>query len=201
MIPWAHVTKKISLLARGGEEKPAAWLTAFGVLYVIFFIIYFPLQRRYQTISTQLNLRNQDIKQAKASGLTDLNLNEIIRLQERVSRFKKSFIKISKAASVLDGISEAAEKYNIRVISIDSESPVSLKNDTGVDFVEGGMRYSRFPVRFHLQGDTRSLTDFLQELSNSETFYFVIDGYGIKKISPKSGLLDCELALSFFANG
>ena len=82
--------------------------------------IYFAIRSKSEEISKTLNSKNSQISVVMASGLTELNSDEIAKFQQRVSSFKNGFIQVSQISSVLNGISDQAEKSDIRVLGIRS---------------------------------------------------------------------------------
>jgi Tfp pilus assembly protein PilO len=172
----------------------AAIVLASGVSYQIW------LRSKAKLLARDVQVKRQEILRAKNSGLNMLSPEELARLQKRVTAFKRGFVSVSETASILDGISDQAEKSGVKVVGVNSETPVVLKAEGGVDFELGGVKYSRVPIRMQLEGPSRAVADFLRSMAVSSERIFVVDTLAMASVKDRPGVVSCDLTVSFFAN-
>ena len=157
--------------------------------------LYFPIQASLGSTQRRLSDKTKEMDMAKATGLTQISPAELAKLQQRMSYFKEGFVKVDEIATVLNRISDLAEKNNIRVVSINSEDALPVKSDA-----EGGEgpKFKRLPIRMSLEGVYPAFAEFLDALSRSQRQVFVVESYDIGK-AKESATLTCDMVLSFFS--
>ena len=157
--------------------------------------VYFPIQTSFKNTQHRLNDKTKEMDMAKATGLTQISPEELAKLQQRMSYFKEGFVKVDEISTVLNRISDLAEKNNIRVVSINSEDALPVKSDA-----EGGEgpKFKRLPIRMSLEGGYPAFAEFLDALSRSQRQVFVVESYDIGK-AKESATLTCGMVLSFFS--
>ncbi len=180
------------LEVKTGQKNAALAAVFLGVLILVSLGIYFPLQARYHKIEKALASKRQAIENIKASGINLLNSAELAKLQKEASDFKSGFIKISQVAMVLNSISEEAERNHVKVVSINSETPEPLSKTNA--------RFRRLPIKIRLEADYKALGSFLDSFAKKSTKKFVVETFHVKKKSPESGTLDCDITISFYLN-
>ena len=164
------------------------------VLIVGTLFIYFPVQKKCSRVNQALLAKKQEIQMVKASGISLLSSSELARLQKEANDFRSGFVKISQVAGVLNSISEEAKRNHLKVMSIHSEDPEPLKLDTG----QGSL--NRLPITMRMEADYQALASFLATLNEKSSKKFVVESFQVKKLSPASTVLDCQVTLSFFAD-
>ena len=189
------------LLAFKDYPKNATlWVAMTGILVLGAGLVYFPIHRSYHRISRNLTMKKQEVQKAKASGIHQLSPSEFARLQKEVSGFKLGFMKVSQVGTVLNNISEEAEKNNIKVVSIDSEAPQPLMMEAGKESPEEIAHFSRLPIKIRLEAHYKGLGNSLALLADRWANHYVVESFRVEKKSVKSAVLDCEITLSFFVN-
>lgn len=159
------------------------------------------LHSKYRTIASDIGLRREEAVRTKNSGLSLLSPDELARLQKRVGTFKRGFVSVSQTAVILDGISDQAERSGVKVVGVNSAPPVVLKGEGGVDFEMNGAKYYSLPINIKIEGSSRQVADFLRAMAVSSERIFVVDVLVIGKTAGRpSGILTCELTISFFSN-
>ncbi len=159
------------------------------------------LHSKYRRIAADIGSRRQEVARAKSSGLNLLAPEELARLQKRVAAFQRGFVSVSQTAVILDGISDQAERSGVRVVGVNSAQPAALKAEGDVDFEMGGAKYYNLPIVIKIEGSSRSIADFLRSMAVSSERIFVVDTFQISKtVGRPSGILTCELTISFFSN-
>lgn len=141
---------------------------------------------------TLLTHRTRETQMAKTTGLAQISAAELAKLQQRMNTFKEGFVSGAEISGVLNRISDQAEKNNVRVVSINSEDPVSMKTDS-----ETEEKFTRFPIRMNLEGRYQAIAEFLHSLGQSSRQMFVVESYKITK-SKEGDALNCEMVLSYF---
>lgn len=167
-----------------------------AVLLVAVAAINVPLRNASERIRADVETKRREIDKARASGLLSLNAEELAGIQFQASSFRRGFISPSQVPAVLDGISDEAQKNNVKVLQIHSEEPIAVGEATAPE----GERFNRLPIQMRLQASARSIAIFLRALSSSERL-FVVESLSMRKSAPNSALVDCEVTLSFFSNG
>lgn len=157
--------------------------------------IYLPIKSSLKASAAHLILKTLEIETARATGLTQISPEELNKLQQRTRVLNEGFVDLAEISTVLDRISDHAEKNNIRVVNINSDEPVLMKTDE----TETGQKFTRLPIRIKLEGRYQSIAEFVQSLAETSRQIFVVETYKISKPN-KGGGLDCEMVLSFFFN-
>ena len=158
--------------------------------------VYAPFAAALKTAATDLATRTREVETAKTTGLTQISPAELVKLQRRTQTIKEGFVKVAEISTVLDRISDQAEKNSVRVVNVNSEEPVAVKND-GQD---ESQKITRLPIRMNLEGSFRSIAEFIRSVAQTSQQVFVVESYTISK-SKDLGGLSCEMVLSFFSNG
>ena len=175
------------------------WTFKFAVLIVIFLIFFLPVQRDISVTAATINsLRSQteDMKKISLNLLTPSELNDT---EKRVNEFEDKLIDTAKVSALLDYISEEADKYHLNVIQIYSDSPVTIKDDSGEELELGGKKLMVLPVNFRVEADYKSVADFLKLLRDKVEGNFLVGSLTLKKISPQTENLQCDISLNFAA--
>ena len=148
-----------------------------------------------KSAKTQLSDRAREVEVSKTTGLAQLTPSELAKLEQRMNLFKDGFVSGTEISSVLNHISDQAEKNGVRVVSINSEDPVSMKTDTLPE-----QKFTRFPIHMLLEGRYQAIAEFLHSLGQSSRQVFVVESYKIAK-TKEADALSCDMVLSFFWGG
>ncbi len=186
---------------KGLDQKKDLWLWVVKYIGVvsIFLFFYVPIQGRLSNhLSETSSMKKQimDLKNIMASMLTP---EEVAVVRGRVDLFETKLADESKAAKILDQISVFAEKNNLKLIQIYSDSPVSVKNEAGQELQVEGKRLFLLPVSFRVESDYKSIANFLKLLSDDSSWIFTIESLQILKPSVESESLQCDLTISYVA--
>ncbi len=165
--------------------------------------IYFPFYLAEKGVSARIAVSNSQMEMARSAGLTQISAPELAKLRSRLSYFKGGFVTTAQIPAILNRISDQAEKNNVRVININSGSPVPMSESAPEDsggVPVSGQKFTRLPIHLLLEGQFKSFAEFLNSLNKSSQQVFVVESYTIKK--PKeSAVLNCDMILSFFTAG
>lgn len=157
--------------------------------------VYLPFRSYVKSSDMELMVRKKEAETARATGLTQISPVELAKLQQKTQAIKQGFVNPAEISAVLDRISDQAEKKNVRVVSINSEDPVSMKTDDK----DKSQNFTRFPIRMNLEGGYRSIAEFVYALAQVSQQVFVVESYKIKR-PREGGGLECEMVLSFFSH-
>ncbi len=178
------------------------WAGAVMIL-VVEAVIYFPLHAAATRVALRTSAINSQMEMARSSGLTQISATELAKLQSRMSYFKEGFVNPTEIPAILNRISDQAEKNSVRVLNINSDSPVPMDGSaSGASdaAAHSGQKFIRLPIHVLLEGQYKSFAEFLNSLNRSSQQVFVVESYTIKK-TKESGALNCDLILSFFTTG
>ncbi len=159
-------------------------------------LLYAAIDRKSHAVSGTLAQKTREVRTARESGLDVLGAERLAKLQKGASDFRSGFIRISEMPSMLDGISDEAEKNGVRVIGVNAVP--TPEGDGGVEAGAGMPRLRRLPIAMRLEGTTRTIGNFLHALSRSSERIFVVDRLRLGRPDPKARTLEAELTLSFF---
>ncbi len=174
------------------------WGYSAAALAALFVLVFLPLKVRFHHASAALAARQTETNLIKASGISQLSDHELAELQRKAALFKSSFIKASQLAGALNHVSDQAEKNHLKVLDVNVDQMMPLKDESGEDFRINGVKYSRMPVHIHLETRYKALANFLRALEQVTSNIYVVDSFKLKLNSAKSDILDCQLTISFF---
>lgn len=181
------------------EKAFVVWLSKYAALFVVFLVVFLPVQRQlanYQ--STQKQLKNQ-IAGLKQMSEGFLNKAEIEDIQHRQELFVAMLADPTKAAALIDQISDEAEKHHLKLIQIYSDSPISIKNAEGREMELEGKRLSYLPINFRTETDYKNLANFLYSLRENTIALHVVEALHIQKVSDEAATLQCDITLSYIS--
>jgi hypothetical protein len=179
------------------RKDAAAWI-AVALFAALMGGVYFQIQKKCKALQAQASAKRAQIRMAKESGLAEIGAAELAKLQNGVSGFQNGFIRASELPAVLDGLSDEAERSEVRVVSVDSAPAVSSQEELPAG-AAGAPAYRRLPIHMRLEGTTRALGTFLRALEKSSKRLFVVETMKLVKKDAKAATLDCDLTLSFFS--
>ncbi|HTL70516.1 MAG TPA: GspMb/PilO family protein [Candidatus Eisenbacteria bacterium] len=182
------------------RKDAVAWIVV-ALFAALMAGVYFELQKKSGALQSLAAAKRAQIRTARESGLADIGAAELARLQNGIAAFQGGFIRTAELPAVLDGLSEEAERNQVRVVSVDSAPPSAEQELPASETDAGAPAYRRLPIHMRLEGTTRSIGSFLRSLEKSSKRLFVVEKLRLTKRDAKAPTLDCELTLSFFSNG
>ena len=196
MIPSLENLKMV-FLPGAGKKKNMIWIIKFGVLLTIFLIFFLPVCRDSQTVSSKKAALQTQISDIKKMSVNLLKPEELAGVKARLKEFDSKLIDSSRAASLLDSISTEADKGHLKLIQIYSDNAYALKNDRGQELSMRGKKIMLLPVNFRVEADYKSFGNFLRSMRDSAPAEFVVESMDLKKASPESESLQCDVTVSF----
>ena len=181
------------------RKQSLVWALKFGILFVVFLVFFFPVQRDAGILSSNMDSLKDQIEDLKKISLNLLTPEELKETEQRVNEFKFKLIDSARVNKLLDFISDEADKNHFNVIQIYSDSPITLKDDQGKELELDGKKLMLLPVNFRVETDFKSLGNFLKSLKDNTQGNFVIESLSLKKTTPQMETLQCDLTLSFVA--
>lgn len=181
------------------QNRSVVWGAKFGVILIIFFIIYLPAQGEYGSLSKSLGQRNKDIASAKQSGLNLLQPQELEEAAKNANNLESQFFDVAQASKAIDLVSDEAAKHNFTISNINSEALVPVNDEAGKEIERSGKKLKRIPVHIQFETNFKNIADFLRALTESSGHLWVLESLSIQKTAPQSEDLKCQMTLSFFA--
>lgn len=176
------------------------WAARFALLIAVFVAALLPVQARLHKETAALERRQKEIEMAKKAGLNFLSAAEMRVIQQKASEFESGYIPLSQVTSVLDRISEEANRRRLRVIRVQSESPVLLRGPSGEEILIQGKKLSRLPIRIRLEANFKTLGEFVHALSKNSKQAVAVDELVMEPApSGTDNNLRCDLTLSYFS--
>ena len=187
-----------SLVANSaGQKKSMFWALKFGVLLVVFLIAFFPVTQEFGKVSSHINTLKEQISSLKQISVNLLTPEELASTEKRLNEFEKKLMDSSRAAGLLDFISAETEKNHFSVIQIYSDNPSALKDDQGMEMTMRGKKLMLLPVNFRVETDFKNFGNFLKSMTDNAPTEFVVEAMSLKKTSPESESLQCDITVSF----
>ncbi len=181
------------------QKAVTIWLVKYGVLIVIFLLIYFPVQQRLSSYASNQNSLRSEIENLKKISEGFLNQKEIETMRERSKLFLDGLVDVGQAAVLINKISEQALKNHLNIIQIYSDSPVPIKNDKGEDLELAGKKLNLLPISFRVDTDFKNLGTFFYDLNQASKEVYMVESIRLQKSDPSSETLQCDITLSYIS--
>ena len=188
---------KLILMASAGQKRWMLWVLKFGSLLVVFLVFLYPVYRESDNISTNRFSLKDQIDGLKKISTNLLTPEELDNTDKRLKLFESKLVFASKAAGLLDFVSNEADKNHFNVIQIYSDSPATLKDEQSRELVFHGKKLMLLPVNFRVEADYKSFGNFLKAMKDDTPAEFVVELMSLKKTSPDSESLQCDMTVSF----
>ena len=191
---------RLALQSLSGRKKAMGfWALKFLALLAAFIICFYPSQRERSSVSANIRSLREEINGLKKISVNLLTPEDVQKTEARVKDFESKLVDSSKASSLLDLISDEAEKNHFSVIQIYSDNPVPIKDEQNKDMEIEGKKLLWLPVSFRVEADYKSFGDFLHSLSENIQKDFVIESLQLQRSSSQADTLQCDITLSFIA--
>ena len=188
---------KLLVSNSASQKKSMIWALKFGGLLVVFLAFFFPVTREFGAAASNIASHKEQISSLKQMSINLLTPEELASTEKRLDEFETKLMESSRAASLLDFVSAEAEKNHFSVIQIYSDSPSTLKDDRGMEMTVRGKKLMLLPVNFRVETDFKSFGNFLKSMKDNTPAEFVVESMSLKKTSPESESLQCDMTVSF----
>ena len=196
-----NVQDRLRLLAGSlGEQKGLwFWLAKYAVVFAVFLFFFLPIHGRLSNNSSELHSLRKGIEDLKKISVSLLSPEEVERIGGRVHGFESKLIDATKAAKLLDEITDLAEKNHFNVIQIYSDSPVLIKDLNGKELEVNGKKLSLLPVNFRIETDYKNLANFLKDLADTSSGTYTVESLHLQRTPAENEILQCDITLSYIA--
>ena len=181
------------------QKRAGLWIVKYAALCVIFLAFYIPSQKQETLTASNIHSLKEQIQDIKKISTSLLTPEEQESTEKRLEDFEKKLVPVSKAADLVDWISEEAEKNHLHLVQIYADSPISIRSDEGRELEIHGVKILRLPVSFRVESDYKSFTNFLKALRDDPRQDFTVELISLKKTSPDSDSLQCDVTLGVIA--
>jgi hypothetical protein len=156
-----------------------------------------------------MDLRSQvDVGKAEEESIYDMIDHEVSSLEEAVDILKvkaaqlgQKRIRQKDMALALRGLSEAANKTRVRIVSTKPQASEVFTNDEGVSPTYEGLPCLRTQVAMTIEGDYGQIGEYIGLLENSTHGIYTVDGFSIKRKGQDSSKLEINLIVSIYCFG
>ena len=181
------------------NKRTLVWALKFLVLFVVFLIVFYPLQQQLSRVASTTKSLKIEIEGLKKISVNLLTPQEVLETEKRVKDFESKVKDASQASALLDAVTNEADKNHLNVIQIYSESPISVRDDHGKDVEFQGKKLLWLPVSFRVEADYKNLGNFLKTLSDDSKSNFVVESLQLQRSASQAENLQCDITLSFIA--
>ena len=188
---------KMPTKGMGQQKELIFWGIKYGVVITFFLVIFLPIQGRLSNYSNEKGSLKGQIEDLKKITTSLLTPEEIQRVRDRVDSFEKGLGDETKANVIINQVSNLAEKSNLKLIQIYSDSPILAKNGQGQELLVDGKKLQLLPVNFRVQSDFKGIGNFLKTLADNASWTFTVESMEIKASATEAEGLQCDLTLSF----
>jgi hypothetical protein len=185
-----------ALASLSGQKKSFVGLMKFWAVLIVFLIFFIPAYRDYGIVKSNMDSLRGEIADLKKISINLLTPEEFKLTEERLAKFESRLADTPPPAKLLDFISEEADKNHFNVVQIYSDSPVTAKDDLGKELEFKGKKLMLLPINFRVETDYKSLGNFLRFIKENMKANAVVESLVLKKSSPDSESLQCDVTLS-----
>ena len=180
-----------------GRKRTLFWALKFGALFVVFLIFLLPAHRDYSLATSQVTSLREQTAELKKVSVNLLTPDELQETEQHIKEFESKLIHSAHASTLLDFISNEADKNHLNVVQIYSDSPVTVRDETNKDIEFKGKKLMLLPVNFRMETDFKNLGNFLKSLQDNIKGNCVVESLALKKASPQLESLQCDITLVF----
>jgi hypothetical protein len=190
---------RLKFRSLGWRKDGWLWAAKYGGILVVFLIFFVPIQQRLSSYSANERSLKNEISDLKKISEGFLNPQEIAAMQERSERFMAGLTDGSRAAVLIDKISEEAVKNHMSIIQIYSDNPVPIKNERGEELELEEKKLRLLPVSFRAETDYKDLGNFFFSLHENSKEVYMVESVHIQRSTTQAETLQCDITLSYVA--
>lgn len=163
-----------------------------GCLLFFSIFIYWPQQTKLEANKSELRRVDHEIQLIE--GLVDKNVSieEGIRLlRDEYSKMESKFP--AREEEALSYLSEAARKYRIEVISVNSQPKQSITDNQEKNIMVDDKKLKKILVTMDLKSNYKDLVNYLDDLKTSLPAFMTAEKLKINKIDSNQSSLNVRL--------
>jgi Tfp pilus assembly protein PilO len=153
-----------------------------AVLFLFFQFVYAPKRRRIKRLQKELTTLESDIKRFKnLLKEEEVFAKRIFEMQEELSELDARLSQQEKLSAVIKQLTEAAERLDIEILSINPQEPRTFKDEQDNPVTLEGKFCIATPVELNLKCRYNALGDYLKSLNSAIAGLYSVDSLEIDR--------------------
>ena len=175
---------------------------AMAAFLVLWKAIYVPKNRSVKELKSKVDVGKAEVDSVYKMIGREVALKEgVIILKEEADRLAQKRIKQKDISFALKGLSDAANKSGVRIISTKYQMAEVFTNEAGVAPTYDGIACMKTAVTITLEGTYSKIAHYIDLLENSPRGIYTIEGFTLKKTSDKASKLKGDLLVWIYCFG
>ena len=183
---------------RSSGQKPN--LTFWGsllILIAVLILLFGFVNRRMNSLKQNLQEVNSQVQEIKTAMDQDQSIDQTIALlEENVRRLDSKFP--TKEEEALRTISDLARKFQLEIVSINSQNKVECVDKNSQKIELNGKTCETIKVRLAIKGTYKDLANYLDALRELLPSYMIVDHLGIARDASGLTKLNINLDLNLY---
>jgi Tfp pilus assembly protein PilO len=189
-------------LDREQKKIISIWVVALCVFLVIWRGCYVPKKREVSALKAKVDVGKAEVDSVYNMIGREVVLKEAVGiLKEEADRLGKKRIRQKDTALALRGLSDAAHKAGVRIISTKPQVAEAFTNKAGATPDYEGLVCMKLPVTITLEGNYIQIAHYIVLLENSARGIYTIEGFSMKKLREGSSTLKADLLVFIYCFG